>query len=67
MTQTLKTFQEATAEAVDGLTEPGFYEVAEVASPAAALLLAHALVVVGISLLVLTPEVSLSDELVGDL
>ena len=67
MTQTLKTFQEAAAEAVDGLTEPGFYEVAEVASPAAALLLAHALVVAERTLLVLTPEANWAEELVSDL
>ena len=67
MTQALKTFQEAAAEAVAGLTEPGFYEVAEVASPAAALLLAHALVVAGRTLLVLTPEARQAEELVSDL
>ncbi len=67
MTQTLKTFQEAAAEAVDGLTESGFYEVAEVASPAAAILLADALVVAGRTLLVLTPEAHRAEELVSDL
>ncbi|MFQ5893316.1 MAG: CarD family transcriptional regulator, partial [Nitrospinota bacterium] len=67
MVQALETFRDAAANAVVQLAEPGFYEVAEVSPPAAALLLAHAFVVTGRTLCVVTPGARRAEELTSDL
>ena len=67
MVRAVETFQEAAAEAVARITEPGFHAVGEVSPPAAALLLAHAFVSTGRTLCVIVPDARRADELVGDL
>ncbi len=67
MVRAVETFQEAAAEAVARISEPGFHAVGEVSPPAAALLLAHAFVSTGRTLCVIVPDARRADELVGDL
>lgn len=67
MARAMDAFRNAAAEAVRGLLGPEFYELGELESPAAALLLAHALVSLGQPILVLAPGARRAEELAGDL